>query len=161
MKQWQIIAALIAVIGVAWWLFIDNDEDKIRAAHETLIELLQKTGDEGDAPTLLDALALQGLFAETCVVSGDADAVVGSYTGQQLASTVLQVKALFERVEITTTEFIIEMIGEGAAEIEFSATLDGTSVIEGEEHVLEARTVFSRMDKIDGEWLFSGFRLIE
>ena len=161
MKLWQIIALLVAVIGIGWWLFADNDEEQIRAAHETLIELLNKTEAEGDVATLLDARALQGLFAETCVVSGDADAIGGTYTGQQLASTVLQVKALFESIEITPSEFTIELLSDTAAEVQFSATLTGISVVEDRQQVVESRQVFSRMDKIDGEWRFSGFRLVE
>lgn len=157
--KWLI--ALILAAGLGWLVFFESDEARIRGAHEELRRLLTKSGDESNAALLLDARALQALFAPVCEVVGDADGLVGSYNPQEMVSTVVRVQGAFETIDLTFGELMLEFPADDIARVGFRAELTGQTTVPGEGAVAEARDVVSELTRVDGEWLFSAFRFRE
>jgi hypothetical protein len=155
------VLIVLVVAAVAWWLLSDNDEARVRQAHEDLASLLSKPEDEGGAAAVLRARTLQGLLADSVAVTGDAGALAGSYTSEQAASTVAGVKGLFNRIDITFDEPSISFPADDEAVTEFTATMTGIAITEGQGTVQEMRRVVSTMKNFDGDWQFAAFRMTE
>lgn len=152
---------MVLVAAATWWFFHENPEAEVRNAHQELSRLLSKTEGESAGAILLDAHILKGLFAEACEVTGDDTALVRSYTPDEMVSMILQVQGVFLHADLVFHELIIDFPTENNALVNFTAVLIGRSKIEGEEAVAETREVVSRLQKIDGKWLFSNFKLIK
>jgi hypothetical protein len=155
------ILVILVVSGGAWWFLYEDDEARVRNSHEQLVRLVSKVEGDPDTPSVFDIQALRGLFAENCEVSGDADVFVGSYSSETMVARIVQVKGLFASIQLSFDELVIEFPSEDDAVANFSAVLIGRSMVDGVEDVRETRAVTSRMRRVEGDWLFSAFRLRE
>lgn len=153
------IVVLILLVAVAWWFLHEDPEAEVRAAHQELTRLLSKAEGEASTSTLLDARNLQSLFADNCVVTGDAEMFAGSYTSEEMVGTIIRVKGALLRVDLTFHDLEIEFPAADDAIGTFTAVLVGKSMIDGEAEAAEAREVVSRMRKVEGKWRFAEFNL--
>lgn len=155
------ILVLLLVSGAAWWFLQEDAEAEVRHAHEELVRLVSKAEGDSDTPSVFDVQALRGLFAETAEISGDADVLVGSYSTDAMVGRIVQVKGIFHSIDLTIHDLVIEFPSADDAIASFSAVLVGRSMIDGEEEVDEARSVTSRLRKVEGDWVFSEFLLTD
>ena len=155
------ILVLLVASGAGWWFLHEDAEAQVRNAHEELVRLVSKAEGDSDAPSIFDIQALRGLFSESCEVSGDADVFVGNYSSETMVGRILQVQALFQSIDLSIQDLEVEFPAADAAIGTFSAVLVGRSMIDGEEDVAETRAVTSRMQRVEGDWRFSEFRLVE
>jgi len=139
----------------------DDPEADVRRAHAELASVLGKTGEDGDATALLEAHALQELFAEACEVSGDAGRLTGVYSPEEIASTALRTQALFHSIELTFSELSISFPDPDRAVAQFSAVLTAIGKTERPGTLNENRAVVSRMQRVDGRWLFASLDLTD
>jgi len=149
----------VLLTAAAWWFFHEDPETEVRKAHQKLSLLLSKAEGQTTGAVLLDAHRLNGLFAESCKVTDDAATAVRDYTPDEMVSTILQVQSLFHSVNLTFHDLAVEFPEADMALVDFTAVLIGRSKIEGEEDAAETRNVVSRLQRTDGDWLFSEFRL--
>jgi len=155
----NVIVILVLVAAAAWWFLHEDAEAEVRDAHQELTRLLSKPEGEAGTTTILNARVLQSMFAESCEVTGDADAFAGSYTPEEMVSTIVRVQGLFVKVDLTFHDLVIEFPAADDAIGNFTAVLVGQSQIDGEGEAAEARDVISRMRKVDGDWVFAEFKL--
>jgi hypothetical protein len=150
---------VLLVAGSLWWVLRDDAEGQIRAAHEQLAGLLNKTEDEGGAAAILNARALRRLFAEAAQVSGDAQGLAGVYSPEELAGTIVRLRGMFQTIDLTFSELSIAFPDSEDAIVEFTAVLNAAGQIEAVQDVSETRRVTTRMQEVDGTWLFAEFLL--
>jgi hypothetical protein len=156
------LGIVVALLLVAAWLILRSDpETLVRDAHAQLADLISKSGDESAGTTILNARALQNLFAARVEISGDADGLTGSHSPEDLAATIIRLRSVFQSIELTFGELAIAFVSDTQAVVEFSAALAASSQAQQVESVSEARQVTSRLQEVDGEWLFSDFQLAE
>ena len=157
----SLLAGTLLIVLGAVWLLHDDPEARVRAAHETLRELITKEQGESPAGMLAGMRSLRRLFAEEIVVAGDAGTLAARYTDQELAATVQRIRELFASVELGIDDLEVEFPRPGEAVGRFSATLSarpaGGSSAGGER--LEVRRVTSRLIESDGRWRFTAFEL--
>lgn len=101
------------------------------------------------------------MFADTCDIIGDADMLVGSYTPEEMTSTIIRLQGIFLRKDLTFHDLVIEFPAANDAIAHFTALLVGQVQMDGEEEFGETREVISRMRKIQDNWLFAEFRLVQ
>ena len=161
MSNRNVIVIVILFAAAVWWFVHEDPEAEVRDAHQELTRLLSKTEGEASSSMILNARVLQSMFADTCEVTGDAEMLVGRYTSEEMASTIFQVQAMFHSIDLTFHELEIEFPAADDAIVNFTAVLIGKSLMEGEGLVEagETRAVISRMRKVEGKWLFAGFKL--
>ena len=159
MSYRNVIVILILLSAAAWWFLHEDPEAEVRNAHQELTRLLSKTEGEASSTMIFNARVLQSMFADTCEVTGDAEMLGGSYTPEEMVSTIIRVQGIFLSIDLTFHEFEIEFPAADDAIVNFTAVLVGRSKMEGEEEAAEAREVISRMRKVEGKWLFAEFRL--
>jgi hypothetical protein len=154
-----VIVILVLILAGTWWFLHEDPEAEVRDAHQELTRLLSKSEGDTTGTMLVDARRLQGLFAESCEVTGDAEMLVGSYTREDMVSTVIQVQALFTSIDLTFHELVVDFPTSDDALVNFTAVLVGRSTATGGEEAAETREVVTRLRKVEGAWLFSEFRL--
>jgi len=157
----KVIVILILLSAAAWWFLHEDPEAEVRNAHQELTRLLSKTEGEASSTMIFNARVLQSMFADTCEVTGDAEMLGGSYTPEEMVSTIIRVQGIFLSIDLTFHELEIEFPAADDAIANFTAVLVGQSVMEGEAAVeaAETRGVISRMRKVEGKWRFAEFRL--
>ena len=153
----NLVFVLIVVIAAFWWLLRDNSEAEVRAAHEELIRLIDKSENDDGGISVLEVRALQLLFADPSEISGDPEGLSGSYSPEELVRIVLAIRESFETIELTNSEPVISFPADDDGTAEFTATL----LASGAEDVTEQRVVTSRMRRVDGDWQFYRFDLVE
>ena len=153
----RFLVLLLAIGSLAlWWLIRDDAEAEVRRAHAELARLLSKAEDDTGSAALLNARALQGMFADRCEVTGDAGRLAASYSPEDIARTVVGVHGLYQRIDVSFGDLAIDLSVSDVAIASFSADLVATGA--GDRiPVVEARIVTSRMSRVDGVWLFTAF----
>jgi len=149
----------VLLAGAAWWFLHEDPEAEVRDAHQKMALLLSKTEGDASSTMIINARILQSMFADTCDVIGDAEMLVGSYTPEEMASTMIRVQGLFLSIDLTFHDLVIEFPAADDAIANFTAVLVGQIQMEGEEEFGETREVISRMRKVQDKWLFAEFRL--
>lgn len=157
MQLRTLLFILLPVLVIAWWLFAEGAEQQVRQAHAELFGLVSKSPDDANAPSVLDAIALQNLFAESSAISGDAGPFVDSYSPEEIAGRVISLKSQFNSIVLTVGELAVEFTQADSATIGFRATLEGQIAGSRDETIVERRDVVSRMRRIDGDWRFTAF----
>jgi len=157
----NVLVIFVLLAAAAWWFLHEDPEAEVRDAHQELTRLLSKVEGDASSTMIINARLLQNLFADTCVVTGDAEMLAGSYTSEEMVSTIIRIQALFLSIDLTFHELVIEFPAADDAIANFTAVLVGQSVMEGEGEVeaAETREVISRMRKVEGKWRFAEFRL--
>lgn len=154
------LAIVVVLLLVALWLINRSDaESLVREAHGELAELIGKSGLQSGPAAALNARALENLFAASIEISGAAEGLAAVYAPEDLAATMMRLRALFERIELSFGELTITFVSDTEAQVEFSAVLIAAARAEQAEPVSEARRVTSRLTEVDGEWLFTEIRL--
>lgn len=155
------IALVVLIVAAAFtWVFYEDSEAQVRSAHDALWELISKTADETVAGATVNSLALRDLFATTIEISGDAEGLVGVYSPEELAGTIIRLRSIFNRIDVQFGELQIAFPTPEAATVEFSAQLDAAGRSAAVPRRSESRQVVSHMRDIDGTWRFSELRLI-
>jgi hypothetical protein len=154
-----VLVIFILLSVAAWWFLHEDPEAEVRDAHQELTRLLSKTEGEASSTIIFNARVLQNMFADTCEVTGDAEILAGSYTPEEMVSTIIRVQGLFLSIDLTFHELVIEFPAADDAIVNFTAVLVGRTKMEGEEEAAETREVISRMRKVEDKWLFAEFSL--
>ena len=163
MNPKQVIVSVIlaaSVAGGAWWFFHEYPEAEVRDAHREFARLLSKPEGEPSGALLFNARVLQTMFAETCEVSGEAERFGGSYTPEELAGLIMQVRGMFRSVDLTFHDLVIEFPAADEATGSFSARMIVRGRTEETAEAFDTRDVVSRMRKLDGDWRFVSFNLL-
>lgn len=159
MSRWTVPIIVLPLIVAGWWFLQADPEAEIVSAHQTLARLISKGEDDGGGPSILETRALQNLFGDTCVVTGDAVTLAGSYAPEEMVRTILGLRARLSSVTLTFNELTVEFPASNEAVATFVAMVEGRSLRESEEHIVERRDVVSRMRQVDGDWRFFEFHL--
>ena len=159
MSYKNVLVIFILLSVAAWWFLHEDPEAEVRDAHQELTRLLSKTEGEASSTMIFNARVLQNMFADTCEVTGDAEMLAGSYTPEEIVSTIIRVQGMFLSIDLTFHELVIEFPAADDAIVNFTAVLVGQTKMEGEEEAAETREVISRMRKVEDKWLFAEFSL--
>jgi hypothetical protein len=150
------VIVLVSLAGGVWWFFPEDPEAEVRDAHQEFARLLSKPQGEASAIMLLNSQILQKMFADNCVITGEAERFAGNYTPQEITGIIMQVRQIFSSVDLSFQDLVIEF----PTDIEATASFTARMITQGRtEEIIEMREVVSRMRKIDGDWRFSAFNL--
>jgi len=152
--RWALVIVLLVLVG--WWLLHDSPEEQVRAAHQELRQLLGKTEDDTATPSIRDVLAVQKLFAPQVVVSGDAEDLADRYSSEDIASLIIQTRAILRTIELDFSEPEITFPTRDTAVATFAASLQA-SYAGSDMPIDEKRDVTTQLQRLDGDWVFSAF----
>jgi len=158
-KQVIAIAVIAAVIlGGTFWLF-PTDKRKIKKHFKALSEMALKEGDE---PPLAQAKPMRmapDLFADSCRLFYPARDVEGEFSAEQMGRYAARARQNFKELHLDFYDMAIHISEGGMADVSTTARLSGLT-LRGEASETTNELDVS-LSKIDGEWRFTEFEIVE
>jgi hypothetical protein len=153
------VLLLALVAAGAWWLSRDRDEDQVRKRIELLRAVVTKAGAESIAGTALGNQRLQGLLAERVTLTLESAPFQGTYSRAALASQITRARTSLEHLSFTIRDLSVTV--EESERAIATCTLLVKARGRSQQTYTEAREIVVELERIDGDWLFTGFRDVQ
>jgi hypothetical protein len=163
MKKKRIITGLLLLLvaaGLGWWWWREQSPDRqVRKRFDRLAELVTKRRGEGGATLAAKSQVLSGLFADRVELAGDIPYIGGTFSGEELASTIISARLQFDWLELGFANLQITFPQADEATANFTAKVQAAG--KGEHHggAEETRSVAARLRRSPQGWVFTEFRL--
>ena len=155
-----IIFVLVAVVGVfAAFYFFQSEESKVKKKFNLLSELGSREPGENKLALTVKNKQFKGLFTENCAIEFPAYSISKTFPAQEFARIVFGVLLQYSEYSPRFYDIGIQIPSENSANAVFTAKLTGK--LPSGEYVQDIHEVESTLSKIDGEWLFSGFEVVD
>lgn len=151
-------AALAAGI-VAFFIFSQGEEAKVKKQFSLLAEKIEKTQKESPIVAAAKANRIKALFAEICTVHAPAYSFSRNISSQDLPSLVLATRSRYLEMSLEFYDFLIEFPEEGSAQVSLTARLVGkltTGTYVDDVHELKCN-----LKKTEDIWLFKVIEVVE
>lgn len=152
-----IFLALFAVFAVLY--LFPSDRAKIRKQFETLSILVSKEKGESGIIMAYKVNALASLFADNCSFEFSQNYMAGEYSPEQITSHATKGRAQFSKISLTFYD-IVPDIQKDVAVVETTVRFNG-EIKNSARFAEETREIQCRLNKIDGKWKFTSFKVVE
>jgi hypothetical protein len=156
------IAVAVAVILAAVMVFrylLPSAERQVVRQFGRLSESVAKSPDEKPFEMTRKMRRLRALFNDPCEFSSHLDVLTGTYSPEELSALAVRGRAQFSRLELTFYDLDVEFPEERTAKVMLTATLRG-HLVNGDA-ANETREMESTLRKVEGDWVFSAFQVVE
>ena len=158
--KYIIIAGAILVVGIiAFFIFSQSEEAKVKKQFSVLAEKIKKTPKETPLIAAARAKNIKELFAETCTVHAPAYSFSEDISSQDLSSLVLATRSRYSEISLEFYDFIIEFPEEGSANVNVTASM--TAKLTSGEHVDDIHELKCNLKKTEDIWLLRKIEVVE
>jgi hypothetical protein len=155
-----IFAALLAGAAVfAAFLFFQGDEAKIKKKFHALAEQAGKNGNEHDLIAAKKAHQIEQLFFGTVRIEIPSYEIDKSFPRSEISPNVLYARARYQKISLEFYDFRFSFSGKEKAVVNLTGVLD--AVLQSGEQISEIHEAACTLEKIEGEWLFTGIREVD
>jgi hypothetical protein len=160
LKNIIITGLLIACGLVAFFIFSQSDEAKIKKLFHKLAEKVEKIGNEHDLIAAKKAHEIEQMFTGSIRIQIPSYSVDKTFPRSEISPHVLYARALYQNMSLDFHDFQIEI-----AEGNTTAIADLTGVFKAitgsGEQVDEIHEMECTLEKVEDEWMFTGVRGID
>ncbi len=155
-----LIAIVVIAAGVyaAFYLF-ESEESKIKKQFKLMSEVIAKDAGENKLALAVKTAKLKSLLAEKCSVDYEARSIERNFSSREIAQIVARVLMQYKECSTNFVDIGIEISGEAEASAVFTVELNGKTL--SGDHVEDIHEVESELRKIEGEWVFHDFKLVD
>lgn len=158
--KYLMIAFLIVMVGIlATFLFLPNEEKKVKKRFVLLSEHMSKDPEENTFIMANKIKGITALFGENCNFTLPDYSLSGNYTREEISGIALRGRAHFSNLGLKFYDLKVSFPEKDLAQVDLTGRLTGKSVYG--EHVDETRELLCLLKKIEKRWLFSSFEVIE
>jgi hypothetical protein len=150
-------AILLVVCGAILFLW-PSDEKKIRGKLASLAEYCSTGQEEQVLETMKKAAQAANLCTEPCSVRVESLKIDREFSQKELNERFLMMKKRLPDTEFNFHDTVVDIAGDERAEITTTLRIVGTIV---DEQITDAYEIDITTEKIDGDWLFSSFTVVE
>jgi hypothetical protein len=158
-----VIAGFVLLAGIlAVYYLLPSEEKKVRKRFDLLSQYVTKEPGEDLFSMANRVKNIGSLFANPSEFKIEGDpfySFSGSYSREEVSAYALRGRSYFSRLSLTFHDLKIEFPERETASVSFTARLTGKSM--GGEEVDEPREMRSVLKKVEKNWLFSGFEVVE
>lgn len=158
-KNMVIAALLVAVAVIAFFLFFQRDEAKIKKKFKTLAQRIDKPADEGDLVAAVAANRIEKMFGKSIRIEIPSYSVDKTFPRNEISPHALYARAQYTEIKIKFYDFQIQFPKEDSAKVELTAVFKAAT--RSGEPVDEIHEMECTLEKIDDEWLFTGIKGVE
>lgn len=156
----SILAVLILALGIlAIWRFFPDEEKKVRKQFDRFGEYASKAGDENPLATASKIKKVISLFTDPCEVEIPFTALAGKYNHQEIGAYAAGFRSRFSELSFRFDDFTVLFPEKEVAEVEVTGRLTGKQI--NGERVNETRELQCLLKKLEGQWLFYRFEVVE
>lgn len=152
-----ILAAILLVAGTVLFL-LPSDEKKIRRNLDSLTEYSSSSPKEPVVDSLKKAALAAKLCTTPCKIEIASFHISRDFTRKEISDHLLVLKKRLTDTRFSFHDTLIEFPDDARAEIITTLRLEGRT---GDNGFTDAYELKIRTEKIDGDWLFSAFTVIE
>ncbi len=158
-----IIAGFVVLFGTrAFFYLLPSEEKKVRKQFDLLSQYVSKQPGE-DLFSMANRVKNIGrLFAENCEFKIEGDpfySFSGKYSREEVSGYALRGRTVFSNLTLKFHDVEVEFPEKGTAKVNLTARLTGRST--AGENVDEVRELLCVLKKIEREWLFSQFEVVQ
>lgn len=164
MKKQRIIAGVLLLVvaaGLGWWWWREQSpERQVRKRFDRLADLVTKRRGEGGATLAAKSQALSGLFGDRVELAGDIPCIGGTFSGEELASTIISARLQTDWLELDFANLRVTFPQADQAIANFTARVQAAG--KGERHGGDEQTrdVTARVQRSkQSGWVFTEFHL--
>ena len=155
------VAGLLIVCGmIAFFIFSQSDEAKIKKQFNKLSEKIEKNGNEHDLIAAKTAHEIEQMFTGSVRIQIPSYSVDKTFPRSEISPHVLYARARYQKMDLAFHDFQIEI-----AEDKTTAVVGLTGIFEASttsgERVNEIHEVECTLEKIEDEWMFTGIEGVE
>ena len=160
MKKIVISVLLLGIVaGILWFWLGNTDDKKIRKQFARLAENVTKEPKEGNISMVCKMQGLGTLFANSCDIDIPKSHFSGTYSPEEIVSNTTRGRIRFSSLKLEFYDIKINITGENTASVVFTGRLSG--IVNNDKSDDEIRELDAAMEKVDGKWLFSSFKVVE
>lgn len=158
--KYIVIAVLVcaAVVYAALYLF-ESEESRIKKRFKELAEVISKDAEEETLALTMKTGRLRDLLAPKCAVDYPARSIDRTYSSKEISQILTRVLMQYSECSTDFVDIHIEISGETEASAVFTAKLRGK--LPSGDRVEDVHEVESELEKIEGEWVFDSFTLVD
>jgi len=149
---------LILCIAATVYFLLPNDEKQIRNNLDSLAKYCSTAREEAALVGIKKVALAAKLCQDPCDIEIESRSIARSFTKKDLTDHLLMMKRTMPDTHFSFHDTVIEFPAENSASL--TSTLSLTGQIE-DEHYTDAYEFDINLKKIDGDWLFSSFSVIE
>jgi hypothetical protein len=155
-----IIGAMILVIGIGVALYLfPSEEKKIKKQFRLLGEWVSKDPGENTFTMAYKIKNIGKLFDQTCEFKVPVYSFSGSYTREEISSYATSGRLSCSQLYLKFYDLVIVFPEKWIAKVALTARLTGKLNVG--EYIDETHELESVLKKIEKEWLFSKFEVVE
>jgi hypothetical protein len=154
-----IVGALLAAGIIAFVIFSQSEEAKVRKQFGVLAEKMEKTEKETPLVAAARANKIKELFAETCTVHAPAYSFSREISSQDLPSLVIATRSRYSKISLEFYDFIIEFPAKDSAHVNLTANMTGK--LRSGEYVDDVHELKCNLTKTEDTWLFREIEVVE
>ena len=150
---------VLAAVVMAFVIFSQSEEAKVKKQFSVLGEIIEKTQKETPIVAAAKANRIKQLFAEACTVHAPAYSFSKDISSQDLPSLVLTTRSRYSEMSLEFYDFVIKFPEEGTAQVDLTARIVGkltTGISVDEVHELKCK-----LQKTEGIWLLKEIEVVE
>jgi hypothetical protein len=157
-KSAAIAAILACALGLIGWRFWPGDERAIRKQLALIEQAGSKEPAEQPIQSLIKARQLAELFHDPCRLEVEAVDSAGEYSRKQIMDHIALIRASYAKARISLHDLVVDIPQKSIAVVRCTLRVQG----EGSgQPVADVQELHADLRKIEGDWLFTGVRLIE
>jgi len=162
MVKWKtiIIFALVVIIGIFTVIyFFQSEKSKVKKRFKLLAEWVSTEPGENKLNRALKIQKIRTSFAKNCELKTHIPSISGDYSPQEVSTLAASALSRFSKFSLRFYDLDIDIQKDGIAKVTFTATLTGKLI--GEENLDETYELESVLYKVQNNWLFKSFEVIE
>jgi hypothetical protein len=157
-KQKTVLLFVILLSTGLAIFFLPNDEKKIKANLGSLAEYCSSGQAEPVIATLQKAAQAAKLCTDPCEVKIESFTIDREFSSKEVTDHIIMMKKRLTGTNFSFEDTVINISGNNRADITTTLQLTGKTV---DGRFVDAYEFDITADKIDGEWLFSSFTVVE
>jgi ABC-type multidrug transport system fused ATPase/permease subunit len=158
-KNMVIAALLVAGAVIAFMLFFQTDEAKIKKKFNALAKKIDKPADESDLMAAAAANRIEKMFGKSIRIEIPSYSVDKTFPRNEISPHVLYARSQYIEMKIKFHDFQFQFPKEDTAQVNLTAVFKATTI--SDEPVDEVHEVECILEKIDDEWLFTGIKGVD
>jgi len=154
----RVLLAVIAIGVVFAILFWPTEENKIKKNLDSLAQYSSTENGESVIDVMQKVASASRLFKDPCAIRVEAYAIDHSLSRKEISDRMLMMKKRLPDTKFTFHDSMVNLTTGISADVTTTLRLEGE--IDADEFT-DAYEINAKAEKIEGEWRFSSFTVIE
>lgn len=158
--KYSIIAGGVLVAGViAFFIFSQSEEAKVKKQFEFLAEKIGKTPEESQIIAATKANRIREVFTETCKIHAPAYSFSRDISSDELPTLVLSARSQCSEISLKFYDFVIDFPEKGTAQVNLTASMEGK--LTTGEFIEDHHELKCRLQKTEDIWRLKEIEMVE